>query len=354
MRRINSKAWSAIGRKPLKSSCRWTSSEDDWVVLGHLDRPMKFDPTVTEGEDIVRAETEMYRLYRKIEDKEANWVQMVDLFTVCDQELVATAYMWAMYLKIVPTLFGVKREYGRMLHYHHEYDTRVLNVYIQKLLTHRSEYEAHRLWMTSLLHTNKTITIPNTESVNIMLEQCHGYSPEEDEWWLDRGVLFIAAERRRPNYIRRRVFDAVVPMTMTPTTSLDTISKIFELAFKRHKVTPDFTTLYLLARACPVELDMGRYFASAICMFMETIDDADVPLEARLLVSEFLHWKLENFQLDPSLSLMQGPALKASEKMLIFVDDCVRAATHTFRADNTQLMTGKRLGKNQIDIDLPR
>eukprot|EP01059_Diplonema_ambulator_P037106 TRINITY_DN9637_c0_g1_i4.p1 TRINITY_DN9637_c0_g1~~TRINITY_DN9637_c0_g1_i4.p1 ORF type:complete len:282 (+),score=28.87 TRINITY_DN9637_c0_g1_i4:60-905(+) len=267
----------AVGRAARRAATRrWCSStEDDWVILGHSDRPMPFEPSEHHGEDVVRAETELYRLYRKVEDKEESWIEFVELFATCDQELTATAFMWAMYLKVIPTLFGVKREFSRLLFYSHEYDIRVMNVVMMKQLRHRSDYEAYTTYNHNVLNTNKKITVPNTQTLNIMLELGHVQNPDEDEWWLDRGILFVESQRTNPNRIRRYL-DQATPLPITPIVQLDLLSKTFELAFTRHKVKPDFTTLYLLARLCPVEIDLGRHFASTICMFMETLSDDDV------------------------------------------------------------------------------
>ncbi|KAJ9466143.1 hypothetical protein DIPPA_26639 [Diplonema papillatum] len=324
--------------------------EGDWVILGELDRPLPFEPTLEGGEDTVRAENEMYNLYRIILRKECSWLEMVDLFTVCDQEVVATAFMWAMYLHVIPTLFGIKREYARMLHYYHAYDVRTLNMMVLRLIQHRSPLEAYQLWEKSLIRSNKKITNPTVHSLNIMLEYMVPASIDEDEWWLDRGILYVRTPQPKRNTVLRLYVDRAYPFPVNGAQQVDIINLCFA-AIERHKIQPNFSTLYLLSRVIPVEIDFGRHQAATLCMFMETLPDEVVPLEARLLVTEFLHWRLENYEINPAMSMMKGPFLTTGHKAMIFVDDCYNALVSPWREDSYVPPHGKRLGRNTVDID---
>eukprot|EP01060_Flectonema_neradi_P008216 TRINITY_DN1587_c0_g1_i3.p1 TRINITY_DN1587_c0_g1~~TRINITY_DN1587_c0_g1_i3.p1 ORF type:complete len:374 (+),score=26.94 TRINITY_DN1587_c0_g1_i3:48-1124(+) len=334
---------------------KWCSStveettDDDWVILGHLDRPIAFEPTKNAGNSVVRGETEMYHLYCKIKSGESSWIEMVDLFCCCDQELVATAYMWALYLDVIPTLYGVKREFARLLHYHHHFDIHVYNSYLKKLIRNGSFYEADRFWERCVLRTNNVVTEPTTHTLNIMLEMVLSPSPEEEEWWLDRGVLYVPSDRKRPTYFRKKI-DQITPLEITTNYQFRIVRQCFQ-AIERYDLQPDFTTLFLMARIIRVEIDLGRHIASQICMYMETLKDDVMPVEARMLISEFLHWKLESVQIDHSLSIMSGARITAAEKMLIFYDDCKNALLYTFRTSD-HIPQAKPLGKNQVKIDL--
>ena len=248
------------------------TTEDDWVILGHIDRAMPFEPTKDLGPSVLRAETEMYHLYRKIKDGDADWLEMVDLFCCCDQELVSTAYMWSMYLEVIPTLFGAKREFARLFHYHHQFDISVFNALLKQFVSNGSFLEAGRLWQKSILRSNKLITEPNVHTLNIMLDMVLTPSPEEEEWWLDRGVLFVPSERKRASFFRPKILDSVSTKKLTTGDQFNMVGQCFQ-AIERYKIEPDFTTLYLMARVIRVEIDYGRHIASQICMYMETLND---------------------------------------------------------------------------------
>ena len=76
-----------------------------------------------------------------------------------------------------------------------------------------------------------------------------------------------------------------------------------------------------------------------------------VPVEARLLISEFLHWKLENVELDSKLSVMAGARITTREKFLVFFDDCKNALSYNFRTSD-HIPQVKPMGKNQVKIEL--
>eukprot|EP01061_Rhynchopus_euleeides_P018304 TRINITY_DN30249_c0_g2_i1.p1 TRINITY_DN30249_c0_g2~~TRINITY_DN30249_c0_g2_i1.p1 ORF type:complete len:416 (+),score=107.80 TRINITY_DN30249_c0_g2_i1:47-1249(+) len=324
--------------------------EEDWVVLGHLDRPIPFTPTDPEDEDLLRGETEMYHLYRGIEAGEVDWMEFVDLFTVCDQELVATAFMWSMYLKILPTLFGVKREFSRLLDFSHDYDTQTLNIVVQQLYRHGSNSEALRMWEMNIIQSNKRISNPNVMSLKIACEQVVPIDTSDDEWWLDRGILFAQSQRFKATRYRHFV-DHLTPIRITPSMQVHVVDMCFA-AMARHEIQPDLTLLYLMARACPVDIDYGRLLATRLAMMMETVDDSVVPLEARLLVTDFLHYKLESIEINPELSVMQGRQISTGDKIIVFIDDLKQAMLSPFRPDTHRPPSAHATGPNTIRIDV--
>eukprot|EP01063_Lacrimia_lanifica_P016404 TRINITY_DN22973_c0_g1_i1.p1 TRINITY_DN22973_c0_g1~~TRINITY_DN22973_c0_g1_i1.p1 ORF type:complete len:370 (+),score=151.32 TRINITY_DN22973_c0_g1_i1:60-1169(+) len=326
-------------------------TEDDWVLLGHLDRPLDFIPSEHHGEDVVRAETEMYHLYRKIEDGEVPWTDMVDLFTVCDQELVASAFMWTMYLKIIPTLFGLKREYSRLNHFSHEFDTNTLNVVMLQMFKHHSSHEGFRFYIRHLVGSNKRISNPNMLSLCLMLEQVVPTNDLEDSWWLDRGILYVNMARKRPNILRRKIFDKVQEMPFFYRNIIAICGTCFEM-LDRHRLEPDFTFLHLLARAIPVDVDYGRLMATRLVMFMESLDDEVVPFEVRMLVTEYLHWKMDNVAINPAICMMAGPLLSPLDKVHIFMDDCRQALLHPFKPPGSNVLQGEKINKNQVRVEL--
>ena len=252
--------------------------DEDWVILGHLDRPLPFMPSEEEGEDVVRAETEMYRLYREILAGEKSWVEIVDLFCVADQELVATAFMWTMYLSVIPTLFGVKREFARLLEYSHAYDIHTLNIVLQRLYKFGSQGEANNMWYKNIVCSNAKIAAPNVHSCKIVLEEVFAMNNTDDDWWLERGILYMQSEKVKVGFVRNRFnFDRLIPQKPTQSTQIETIDNVL-LSMQRHNIKPDFTLLYLLARACPVDVDYGRFQATRLAMMMETLHDDTVCL----------------------------------------------------------------------------
>ena len=244
-------------------------TEDDWVCLGHLDRPLPFTPTDEQDLDVLRAETELYRLYRQIEDGELHWTEIVPLFTTIDQELCATAFMWTMYLKVIPTMFGVKREIARLLHYAHDFDVNTLNVFVQKLSTLGSNEDVYFFWEKCIIRSNQKRLAPNCMSLKIMLEQTCPIDNSDDEWWLDRGVLFCQSKREKGKWYRKTV-DQWRSKPLTASHQMVVIEDCFK-AIQRHKIEPDFTLLYLLARTCPVHIDYGRFLATRLAMYMESL-----------------------------------------------------------------------------------
>ena len=75
-----------------------------------------------------------------------------------------------------------------------------------------------------------------------------------------------------------------------------------------------------------------------------------VPMEARMLVTDFLHFKLESIPVNHDFSLLQGRRIGMKDRVAVFIDDAWQVASSPFRPDSWQPPTAHVTGKSTVQI----